>query len=225
MSPYAAPELLLLALLGAIVALDQDAGLGLHLSQPLVAGALTGLVLGRFEAGVSAGGVVQLVWMAAQPVGGARLPDLGLGGVVAALAAPTAAAAGGLLHAEFLAAPAALGIAAAWGGGALLRAQRRLHDHWLADLTQLVEEGDVGALARLHERTLLVHALRGVVVVLVAAAVAPRASELLAAAGLRVEAARLAAGLGIVTLLRVAGSGKRRALLAGFLVGLLPGVL
>lgn len=217
------PELLLLAVLGAVVALDQDAGLGLHLSQPLVAGALTGLVLGRLDAGIGAGAVVQLVWMAAQPVGGARLPDLGLGGMAAALAMPPGAPAGELLGTDSLALPAALGIMAAWGGAWVLRAQRLLHGRWLAGMDGWVEQGDVGTLARLHRRTLIVHALRGGILVLLAAAVVPPVAQY--GAGLRVEAVRFAAGLGIVTLLGVAGRSKKLFVVAGVLLGFLPGVL
>ena len=88
-------EVLLLAALGAGLACDQNVGFLFQISQPLVAAALAGAIIGQFEAAVAAGAVVQLIWLVVQPVGGARLVDTALAGVTAAVSVPAAVTSGG----------------------------------------------------------------------------------------------------------------------------------
>lgn len=75
--------ILTLSLLAGALALDATAVLQLMFSQPVVAGTLTGLVVGEPLLGLTIGAVLQLVWLGALPVGAAPFPDASSGAVVA----------------------------------------------------------------------------------------------------------------------------------------------
>jgi len=224
MMEFTTLEIALLAGLGVLLALDQDAGLGLHLSQPLVAGGLAGWLLGRFEAGVAVGGGLQLLWMTLQPVGGARLPDLALASLAAVAAIPKDWTPAPFLEQELLAAPMVVGILAGWGGGWVIRGQRRLHGALAQHHVAGLEAGSARAVASVHQAALLLHGIRGALGTGLVLAVAPLLGSLLLQWGLRMSVARLAAGVGIVALLRVSGGRWKWAVPLGFLLGFLPGV-
>lgn len=75
-----------LSLLGALVGLDSTAFLQIMFSRPIVAGALTGLILGRPGEGLMIGAVMEVFHLGILPIGAARYPEAGTG-VVAATAA------------------------------------------------------------------------------------------------------------------------------------------
>lgn len=116
-------ELLLLGLLGGALTLDQTSLGQFMLARPLVSGTLAAWILGAPEAGILAGALLEVLFLPAFPVGGARFPEGGPAGVVGA-AASVAAGAG----AEGLALGVALGTV--WGllGGSSVSALRRINE-------------------------------------------------------------------------------------------------
>ena len=71
-----------------VTGLDRTAALQLMLSRPLVAGPLTGLVLGDWLVGLQVGMLLELLWLGRLPVGAAIPPDdtqVAVGGTVLAL--------------------------------------------------------------------------------------------------------------------------------------------
>ncbi|HET9986209.1 MAG TPA: PTS sugar transporter subunit IIC [Longimicrobiales bacterium] len=77
---------LAVALLGGIVGLDSTAFGQVMLSRPLVAGTLTGLVLGRPLAGLAVGLALEVFALVILPVGAARYPEVATGAVASAAA-------------------------------------------------------------------------------------------------------------------------------------------
>ena len=233
MTPVGEPELLRVVLLGMFLALDQNTGLGLQVSQPLPAGTLAGFALGRPEAGAAAGALLQLVWPATQPVGGARLPDLASGALAAAVAVPVGFRFSAWFDSTDLGIAAVLGVLAAWMGGWLVRCQQRLHAWMCRDLPRRVERGDAAGIERLFGCTLLLHAARGGAVALLLATLvppllgrlAPALTGAMGAEGSPVPVGGIALGLGAVGLVRSAGWNHWRALVAGAAAGLCAGVL
>jgi mannose/fructose/N-acetylgalactosamine-specific phosphotransferase system component IIC len=225
MTPVGEPELLRVVLLGMFLALDQNTGLGLQVSQPLPAGTLAGFALGRPEAGAAAGALLQMIWPATQPVGGARLPDLASGALAAAIAVPAGFRFSGWFDSAALGWAAALGVLAAWSGGWLVRSQHRLHAWMCRDLPRRVENGDAAGIERLFRWTLLLHAARGAVLALLLALLVPALSGWMGAEWTAAPAGAIALGLGAVGLVRRAGWNHWRALVAGTAAGLCAGVL
>jgi mannose/fructose/N-acetylgalactosamine-specific phosphotransferase system component IIC len=89
---------------GGLVAADTAAFLQLLLSQPFVAGAVTGALWGRMEVGLEIGAILQLFSLGVLPVGGRAPEDFPVGTVVGVAAAcfltrvdPVASAQGGPL--------------------------------------------------------------------------------------------------------------------------------
>ena len=217
-------ELLLLVLLGMLLALDQNAGLGFQLSQPLVAGTLAGLALGRVEAGAAGGAILQLLWPATHPVGGARLPDLASGAVAAALAVPAGLPSRAWFDAATLLPAALLGVGAAWSGAVLVRAQQRVHARLCRDLPRRAAAGDAAGVGALLRCTLLLHAARGGAMAFLLALVVPRLVGAHTPVEIGVPAGGIALGLGAGALARVAGRSQLVALVAGAAAGLAAGV-
>jgi D-glucosaminate PTS system EIIC component len=75
-------SLLVVMLLAALAAQDTTAGPQIMLSEPLVAGTLTGLVLGEPQAGVLIGIAIELVWCRAVPAGASLFLDVSVATVV-----------------------------------------------------------------------------------------------------------------------------------------------
>jgi len=116
------PALLLTGLLGGWLAADATAIAQLLVSQPLVGGALTGLVWGDLAGGVRVGALLQLFALAGLPLGGRTPHDHAAAGVVGAA---VAAIVGQSVPGPLLATPALLGVAA--GLGAALAGQPVIH--------------------------------------------------------------------------------------------------
>ncbi len=88
-------ELLQISLVGGLLALDATSVGQLMLSRPLVAGALTGLLIGQPAAGLAVGAVLELYLLVSFPTGGSRFPEGATATVVAVAAA--GAGSGGML--------------------------------------------------------------------------------------------------------------------------------
>lgn len=100
-------ELALIALLGGGLALDATSVGQFMLSRPLVAGALTGLMLGDPALGLLVGTLLELYLLAAFPSGGARFPE-GTTATVVAVATASASSAPGAV-------PVAIAVGLLWG--------------------------------------------------------------------------------------------------------------
>jgi mannose/fructose/N-acetylgalactosamine-specific phosphotransferase system component IIC len=188
--------------LGAFLALDHAAWPSLLCAQPLIGGLVAGWLCGHPMAGVAAGGVVQLVWMVVQPLGGIAVPEGWLAGFAAALCVPfdVSLAGSGWLDDPRLAAPAVVGILAAALGRWLLLVQRALIERLGGAITAALAAGDARPAVRLHVLGLGLHALRGATMALVVLAMAPAASRALGAAGVAAPAGRIALALGAAAL-------------------------
>lgn len=135
--------LLLLALLGGLVAVDNVSFLQSMISRPLPAGILAGFILGDPLLGAQVGGILELFLLVAVPAGGGRMPEGGTAAVVAVAAAASFPAPSGM----------ALGVAGGllWGlvGG---WTQTRLRV-WNGRLAPIPGEG--GVAPELVERAVL----------------------------------------------------------------------
>ncbi|HEX6790558.1 MAG TPA: PTS sugar transporter subunit IIC [Candidatus Krumholzibacteria bacterium] len=77
-------DALIIAIIAAVLALDDRAGWGSLLAEPVFSGTLVGLATGETAAGMSVGLVLQLVWLSIGAARGSRRPNVVVGGVVAA---------------------------------------------------------------------------------------------------------------------------------------------
>ncbi|GAB4251716.1 PTS sugar transporter subunit IIC [Deferrisoma sp.] len=81
------PEWLWIGALAAVAALDRTALVQAGVGRPLVVGAAVGWILGRPEAGLLAGALLELFWLYDLPVGAAVPPDEAAAGIAAAAGA------------------------------------------------------------------------------------------------------------------------------------------
>ncbi len=141
------PETLLLTLLGGLFALDGTALGQFMVSRPLVAGCLTGWVLGDPTTGLLVGGLLEFYFIPAFPVGGSDFPEGGPPALVAVVGATLLPGIGGVAL--------GVGLGLAWSRlgafsiHALRKANARLAPNPSADrLTPArVVGGQTGALA------------------------------------------------------------------------------
>ena len=137
---------------GGIVAADTAAFVQLLVSQPLVAGFVTGALWGRPEVGLEIGSILQLFACGTLPIGGRTPEDFATGAVVGVGAAclleraqPIASAQGGPLAFGLLAAFAVALVGKTW------IAWQRRHNEGLARwCEERLAAGDLGALGRAH---------------------------------------------------------------------------
>jgi mannose/fructose/N-acetylgalactosamine-specific phosphotransferase system component IIC len=211
-------ELWAAAVLGALLALDHAACVSLLVSQPVVTAALFGALLGHFESAAAAGALVQLVWMVTLPVGGARLPELWLGGAAAAAAAPAVLPHDWLGSAAFTPA-VVVGVATALVAAPLLAAQRRWQSARAGTAVARARAGDFEAVARSVWAALGVHAVRGAIAAVVTVVAAPRVASALSGGLAGVHAGWVAIALGVVALTSHAPRRRVPLWLAGALAG------
>ena len=112
-------ELALVALLGGVLALDGTSVGQFMLSRPVVAGALTGWMLGDPALGLLIGTLLELYLLVSFPSGGARFPEGTTATVVAVATAVASDTAGAL--------PIAIAVGLLWGqvGGFSITALRK----------------------------------------------------------------------------------------------------
>jgi mannose/fructose/N-acetylgalactosamine-specific phosphotransferase system component IIC len=124
-------ELALLALLGGVLALDATSVGQFMLSRPLVAGALTGWMLGDPALGLLIGTLLELYLLVSFPSGGAQFPE-GTTATVVAVATASASSAPGAL-------PIAIAVGLLWGqvGGFSVTALRKANGLIVPDTTRL----------------------------------------------------------------------------------------
>jgi mannose/fructose/N-acetylgalactosamine-specific phosphotransferase system component IIC len=122
-------ELLAIGLLGGLLALDATSVGQFMISRPLVAGALTGLLIGQLSAGLAVGGILELYLLVSFPTGGSRFPE-------GATATVVAVATGGAGSGGTLALAVAAGLV--WGqmAGVTITWLRHLNARLIPDAAQ-----------------------------------------------------------------------------------------
>jgi len=135
-------EILRLSLLGGLFGLDSTAVGQFMVSRPLVAGAVTGWVLGNPVLGVAVGGILELYLLVSFPTGGARFPEGSTATVVAVAAASPLDGAGAL--------PLAVALGLVWGqmGGLTIGLQRHLNSRLVPEHSDATHAG--GRVATAH---------------------------------------------------------------------------
>ncbi|MDY0109196.1 MAG: PTS sugar transporter subunit IIC [Candidatus Krumholzibacteria bacterium] len=166
-----------LALLGALVALDEHSLVQSWFSQPLPAAVLAGAMAGQPQAGLATGLLLQLAVIGNLPVGASYRLDTGsaavgmtAGAVLAGWSAPAA-----LLARSTWTAPASWQLGwllvcmavASLLGGVLVQGEQRAHLRWMLSGYRSVRDGDLRRLEQLHGRCLWLTGLRGAVLTLV----------------------------------------------------------
>jgi mannose/fructose/N-acetylgalactosamine-specific phosphotransferase system component IIC len=138
-------ELLLVSLLGGVLALDGTAVGQFMVSRPLVAGALTGWLVGSPTVGLAVGALLEAYLLVSFPSGGARYPEGSSAAVVAVASAGAADPLGAV--------PLGLALGLVWGqlGGFTVSALRRLNARLVPEADgprpESVSAAHVGAIA------------------------------------------------------------------------------
>lgn len=114
----------LLSVLGGLLSLDQSSVGQFMIARPLVSGTLTGALLGDPGSGLLAGSFLEILFLPAFPVGGARFPEGAPAGIVAAAAAT--AEPGGVGLATGVALGSLWGLLGGWSVTGLRRLNERL---------------------------------------------------------------------------------------------------
>jgi mannose/fructose/N-acetylgalactosamine-specific phosphotransferase system component IIC len=153
-------QLLHIALVGGLLALDGTSMGQFMISRPLVAGALAGWVVGDPALGLVVGALLELYLLVSFPTGGARFPEGATATVVAVSVAAAAESAGAI----------PLGVAAGliWGqvGGVTISLQRRINGRFVP----LPDTARPERLAVAHLGAMALDFVRGTTVTLVGAA-------------------------------------------------------
>lgn len=162
---------------GGAVGLDAASLLQVMVSRPLVAGPVTGVLLGRPLAGIAIGVLLELFALVILPIGAARYPDSGTAAVAAA--AGYAGTAGADLRPDLLLLAVVFGLVWERVGGASVNALRRLNERLMTGAEER-RPLTAGRLERLHLAALALDFARGAAV---AAGGAALAAALLRSAG------------------------------------------
>ena len=125
---------------GALLGADQTAGPQAMLSQPLVAGAIGGMLCGEPRLGLAIGLVGQAAWNGAVPVGSRPNPDVSSGTLAGVLTGALLQPGEGFLRAAF--AGAAVALLAGWAGMWPIFALRRANARWTRWAEAAEEEGE-----------------------------------------------------------------------------------
>ena len=211
-------ELLRLSLVGGLLALDATSVGQFMVSRPLVAGLLTGWVVGDPTLGLVVGALLELYLLVSFPTGGARFPEGATATVVAVATASVSGAVGAV--------PLAVAVGLVWGhlGGISITWQRRLNGHLVPE----PETPHPERVSRAHLAAVGLDFLRGAVITAVGVVAGRYALGALVDAwplgardsgGLLLVGGAVSAGI----LLRSLGGFRRRRLL--FVAGLALGIL
>lgn len=127
-------EILELSAIGGLLALDATSVGQFMVSRPLVAGVLTGWVMGDPTTGLVIGALLELYLLVSFPTGGSRFPEGATATVVAVATAVTSDAPGAV--------PLAVAAGLVWGhlGGVSISWLRRLNGHLVPDQETLHPE-------------------------------------------------------------------------------------
>lgn len=144
---------LMLMGLGALLALDGTSVGQFMISRPMVAGILTGWLLGDPLLGLLVGGLMEVFIIPVFPVGGADFPEGGPPALVGVVAAWTVQGAGGVAFGVVL------GLLLSRFGAFSIRLLRRINGRLAPDPSR--EVVTPGRLARAHQTCILLDSLRG----------------------------------------------------------------
>ena len=156
-------DLLQIALIGGVLALDATSVGQFMVSRPLVAGAITGWALGDPALGMVVGALLELYLLVSFPSGGARFPEGATATVVAVASAAAVDAPGAV--------PVGVAAGLVWGqvGGFSVTLFRKLNGRIVPDAAG----ASGGSIVRAHLTAMVLDGVRGAVVTL-AGAVAGR---------------------------------------------------
>ncbi len=213
-------EIALVSLLGGVLALDATSVGQFMVSRPLVAGTLTGWLVGEPVLGVTMGAILELYLVVSFPTGGSRFPE----GATATVVAVASAGSGGVPGAL----PLAIAVGLVWGqlGGVTVTMLRHANSKIIPEPGATL--GDPGVVARTHLAAVLLDLFRGGLVTLtgvllgrgvVAALGAAWPVSQSATVGLLLVGASVSAGI----LLRDLGGFRRRK--AMFAAGMALGIV
>lgn len=216
------PEQVLLVLVwGTLVGLDLVSMPQAMIARPLVAGAVTGALLGDVGTGLQIGVIFELFQYDILPMGAVRYPEYGPATVAAVAAAHATAGAFGI------AVGAVVGLGTGLLGGISIHLMRRVNAWAVRRNTDALEWGDVHVLVRLHVMSLMRDAVRAALVTAVGLGLAVGVREVLigglaarGAMAVAVVAIGAAIAAGTVGTLRLVGRGPG---LRWFAAGLLGG--
>ena len=149
-------DILQVAVLGGVLALDATSVGQFMTSRPLVAGALTGWVVGEPALGVTLGAVLELYLLVAFPTGGSRFPEGATATVVAVGSSVGADVVGAM--------PLAIAAGLVWGqlGGVSITWLRRANGRIV--LEPGAHELSPGRIVRVHLGAVLLDFFRGALV-------------------------------------------------------------
>ncbi len=147
-------DFLYLTLLGGLLALDGTSLGQFMVSRPLVAGVLTGWVVGDPATGLLVGGILEVYFISIFPVGGAEFPEGGPPTVAAVATGVAASGAGGVALAV------ALGLLLSRLGAFSARILRRVSGRFAPDSSRA--EVTAAAIVRGHLTALSLDFLRGI---------------------------------------------------------------
>ena len=128
---------------GTVAGFDLVSGPQILLARPIVAGTLSGLILGDVASGILVGGILELFALEVLPVGATRYPDHGPGAVAA-------------VWLTTVSGPVVAGVAVLVAlvtseiGGWSLQRHRRLNARALAAVAPALDRGDRGVAAQLQ---------------------------------------------------------------------------
>jgi mannose/fructose/N-acetylgalactosamine-specific phosphotransferase system component IIC len=213
-------EIVQVTLHGGLLALDGTSVGQFMLSRPLVAGALTGWVLGEPAWGITVGAILELYLLVSFPTGGSRFPEGATGTVVAVASAAGTATPGAL--------PLAVGIGLVWGqlGGISITALRHANARLVPEPGRAPRGSADVTIA--HALALLLDLVRGALVTLSGVLVGRAVVSAFGAAWSFAPSASLAlllvgGSVSVGILLRDLGGFRRRRVLlvAGLALGIL----
>ncbi len=208
-----------LALLGGVLSLDTTAFLQVMASQPIVAGALAGWLVGDPVLGLILGGTLQLVWIGVLPVGATPFPDTAPASV-AAVGAALIVAGGGPLGAWAVAVALLVALATGIAGQRIIVALRRFNIRLAERAFRGVEEGRATAVGTSVALALLVRFGAGALLTGVALVVAYAAAPAVPSGGGPLPLAVWAAPLAAASVAAAGRQTERTAVGVGLLAGL-----
>lgn len=151
-------EILRVSILGGVLGLDATAVGQFMASRPLVAGALSGWILGDPVLGAAIGAVLELYLLVSFPIGGSRFPESATATVVAVASAAPFDGVGAI--------PIAVAVGLAWGqlGGATVTVQRHLNSSLVPEASDAIHPSRQVSLA--HTAAITLDLVRGCTVTL-----------------------------------------------------------
>ena len=130
------PDLLLIALIAGLLAIDDRAGWQSLLGEPVFSSLIVGLLLGEVAHALQVGVVLQLAWLSIGAARGTRRPHTVVGGIVGATSAAMVLSKNeDARTAVVVAAGVLAGLLAAEIGAMVSRAPGVLRERWLGHFT------------------------------------------------------------------------------------------